>query len=81
MLPCINTVNSGKSHEDNPEPSLHRDVFEGATTRIYLLEQKMKSVEICQSRSAVTFNPKGVDVKDSLICIAIYIKGVVNGLL
>jgi SPP1 gp7 family putative phage head morphogenesis protein len=38
-LPCINPVNSGKLLylllKDNPEPSLERNLFEGATTKIY----------------------------------------------
>lgn len=74
-------MNSGKSHWDNPEPSLDSNVFEGATTKTNDPTRIMKSVEIMpiSKRGNVLF-PYGIDdVKDSLICIAIYSRSI-NGL-
>ncbi|CAH9014939.1 hypothetical protein VP277E431_P0265 [Vibrio phage 277E43-1] len=39
-----NYVNSGEVFIDNPEPSLPRNRFEGATTRIHQPERLMKSL-------------------------------------
>ena len=75
MLPCINIVNSGKPLEGNPEPSLPSNRFEGATTKTYDPTWIMKSVEIMPISKRDDVLPlTGDDVKDSLICIAIYIK-------
>lgn len=75
MLPCINTVNSGKPIVGNPEPSLGRNTFEGATTKTNGPERIMKSVGVMPTpkRGDVLFR-KDDDVKDSLICIVIYIR-------
>jgi hypothetical protein len=76
MLPCINTVNSGKPLVGNPEPSLRRNTFEGATTKTNDPERIMKSVETMPvSKRGDVLTLTGDDVKDSLICIVIY-KGV-----